>query len=429
MKPELIWSILEFAVCLADMLLLFGLAANCSDTELTLKRLLFICFAAALSFLRVRFVDIRAIAPLIGIFISCCLCRSFGIAWYKAITLALLFFVFIEMSELFVMGVFTLGFREKYDIYSQTPLFNLAGIVFSRLIFLAALLLNALKLRFDAPARYRALLMTGLLLVTLCTETLCMQTPAADMNERLVFAFVSVVMFAVVLIVIIMFNTLTLYYVGYYESRGIAGVLKANEELYSSIISGDEKLRRTVHDCKNHLFTASELLEQNKADEALQYLKSVAGGLERPYKSYLQNNIADIVITRKAELAGQKGIAFTAAGVMGNVGISRTDISSLLSNLLDNALEAAEKCENGYVSLKAKIQGEYVYISVCNSIARPPKIIDGELVTTKSDPQDHGMGIKIIKNIVARYDGEFDFNAENGKMTVYVLLKPKELTE
>ena len=39
------------------------------------------------------------------------------------------------------------------------------------------------------------------------------------------------------------------------------------------------------------------------------------------------------------------------------------------------------------------------------------------------------MGIKIIKNIVARYDGEFDFNAENATMTVYVLLKPKELTE
>ncbi|MBQ6554764.1 MAG: GHKL domain-containing protein [Firmicutes bacterium] len=429
MTAELIWNILEFTVCLADALLLFGLAKNHFNNELTLKKLLFICIAAILSSLRVRFVDIRLIAPLIGIFISCCLCRSFGIAWYKALTLSLLFFVFIEMSELFVMGIFTLVLRENYGIYSQTPLFNLAGIVLSRLIFLAALGLNALKLRYDAPARYRFLLITGLLLVTLCTETLCVHTPAADMSERLVFAVVSVIMFAVVLLIIIMYNTLTLYYVGYYENQSVAGVLKANEELYSSIIAGDEQLRRTVHDCKNHLFTASELLEQNKTDEALQYLKSVAGGLERPYKTYLQNNIADIVISRKAEAAEKKGIDFTVSGVLGNVGIDRADISSLLSNLLDNATEAAEKCENGFVRLKAKIQGEYVYISAANSISAPLKLRDGELVTTKPDPREHGMGIKIIKNIVARYDGEFDFNAENATMTVYVLLKPKELTE
>ncbi len=429
MIDNIIWSILEFAVCLADMLLLFLLAANHTDAELTLKKLFYIFIAAALGFLRARFFGIRELAPLIGIFIGCCLCRFCGMAWYKAVTVSLLFFVFTEMSELFTMGIFTLVLREKYDIYAQTPLFNLTGIIISRLIFFTAVKLNALKLRYDAPAKHRFLLMTGLLLITLCTESLCISTPAADMNERLVFAFISVVMFAAALIFIIMFNTLALYYTGYYETQSIAGVLRANEELYISLANGSEELRRTVHDYKNHIFTATELLEQDKKDEAVQYLKKIAGGLEKPYKTYLKNSIADIVITRKAEIAEKKGIEFSASGVLGEVGISRTDISSLLSNLLDNAAEAAEKCENGYVKLKAKLRGDYVYISVTNPIAAPPKIKDGEFVTDKHDAQNHGMGIKIIKNIVNRYDGEFDFSIEDGTMTVYVLLKPKELNE
>ena len=84
---------------------------------------------------------------------------------------------------------------------------------------------------------------------------------------------------------------------------------------------------------------------------------------------------------------------------------------------------------NGYVKLKAKLRGDYVYISVTNPIAAPQIIKDGEFVTDKHDAQNHGMGIKIIKNIVNRYDGEFDFSIEDGTMTVYVLLKPKELNE
>ena len=42
MIDNIIWSILEFAVCLADMLLLFLLAANHTDAELTLKKLFYI---------------------------------------------------------------------------------------------------------------------------------------------------------------------------------------------------------------------------------------------------------------------------------------------------------------------------------------------------------------------------------------------------
>ncbi len=425
----MLWIFFELAVCLFDSLLLYMLVCKYTRIHFGAETLLPLLTAAILSFIRVHYLSDRIIAPFIAIFVSWCVCMCFKLRPLGSFIVALLYFVFIEISELLVMGIFTLVLRSRYAEFAELPMFNLVGILFARLIFIGIINSGRIEMQFSAPVRYRLILTSAIFMITVCMECICLVSYNTDPETRLTFSFISIIMFAIIVLVFLLFNSLTHFYTAYYESREIANSLKANEKFYSTLAAGNEQTRLAVHDCKNHIFTAMELLRQKKIKETEEYLQSVAGTLDRPYKSYLQNSIADIVITQKAELAEKAGVKLSVTGVMGEVNIKRTDMSSLISNLLDNAIEAAAKCQGGFVQLKVKMQGDYIYISTLNSIAKMPVIVGTDFVTTKPDRENHGMGIKIIKDIVHRYNGEFDFSAENGVITIYVLLKPPLLSE
>lgn len=421
---DAVWILLETAVCLTDSLLLYMLIRKYADIRFRLRDMLPVLAAAGLSFLRVHFGMSRLISPIPALAVGWCVCMYFGLRPLGSLITAMLYFVFTEISELFIMGIFTLLLGEHYAELSYLPLFNLAGIVLSRCVFIYIINSRPIKMQMTVPPGYNMLLAAAVFMITLCMECLCITAADMDMSTRLVFTFISMVMFAIILLVLLLFNRLAHYYTGYYENREIANSLRMTEELYKAMAAGSEQERRAVHDCKNHIFTALELLKQNKVQEAEAYLQSVSGTLERPYKNWLHNNIADIVITKKAETAEALGVKLSVTGVMGEVDISSTDMSSLMSNLLDNAIEAAAGCSGGFVRLKVKMQGDYICISTVNPAAQMPRMTGGNFLTTKPDKTKHGMGIKIIKDIVKRYNGEFDLDTEDGYVKVCVLLRP-----
>ena len=79
----------------------------------------------------------------------------------------------------------------------------------------------------------------------------------------------------------------------------------------------------------------------------------------------------------------------------------------LIGNLLDNAIEECEKISDGEKEIIIKItKGRfYLNISVKNPTHCPVLKYNPDLVSTKEAKEFHGMGVKSIKNIVAKYDG------------------------
>lgn len=81
------------------------------------------------------------------------------------------------------------------------------------------------------------------------------------------------------------------------------------------------------------------------------------------------------------------------------------DMVSIISNLLDNGLEAVwdNSAEKRWISLSGSMKGKCVSIEVLNSYDRKIQIINEEIKTTKKDENNHGMGLKIIKQIAEKY--------------------------
>lgn len=86
--------------------------------------------------------------------------------------------------------------------------------------------------------------------------------------------------------------------------------------------------------------------------------------------------------------------------------MSDFDLNMLLSNLMDNALEAIEKTEERVLTVRIKYIKRILYISVYNSYDGNVKKDGDRLQTTKVKKEEHGIGMTSIQSIVDKYQGE-----------------------
>lgn len=92
---------------------------------------------------------------------------------------------------------------------------------------------------------------------------------------------------------------------------------------------------------------------------------------------------------------------------LSEITISDEDIVVLLSNLLNNAIEACEKSIEKMIKLKFVIENHQMILSIKNTISDMPVSIDGEFVSTKEDGEEsHGIGMKNIVEVIEKYNGK-----------------------
>lgn len=105
--------------------------------------------------------------------------------------------------------------------------------------------------------------------------------------------------------------------------------------------------------------------------------------------------------------------------------INDVDISILLSNLLDNAIEGCDLSDPN-ISLDMERKGTFIYIAVKNKIASSVLKDNPELKTIKKDKREHGFGIKSIKSIAEKYNGNVEFNEKNGYFVAQVWINSEK---
>ena len=177
------------------------------------------------------------------------------------------------------------------------------------------------------------------------------------------------------------------------------------------------------HDMKNLLLLIRLKLKEGRVEEAEQYLEDELDvKLAKINLISTGNRMADAVINRRVEQARMRNISMQ---VMIECTLDKTDemdIAILMSNLLDNAIEAAVLCDNPFVNMKITRKETYLHIMISNSCKSEPDKEAGKLLTTKKDKTLHGYGISNVKDIVERDNGFYNYELEKGKFTTDILL-------
>ncbi len=181
----------------------------------------------------------------------------------------------------------------------------------------------------------------------------------------------------------------------------------------------DEQLRRMRHDIKNQLDVVKSLINENDFSNELanNYLEQYSDRfmkLERLIDT--DNAIVNAVVNSKLVECSKENIRINTTIQNRLKRIDDIDMCSLMGNLLDNAIEAQEKVaeDKRYIEVNMLNDDDVLYISVKNAITVSVLENNKDLSTIKADKKSHGLGTKIIKDIVEKYNGSIDYYEEEG---------------
>lgn len=194
---------------------------------------------------------------------------------------------------------------------------------------------------------------------------------------------------------------------------------------YEEVENMYQDMRGWRHDFKNHLQILKGITLEGNMEDVIKYLDQLDISLSKiEPKIKTGNKMTDAILNSKISLAKSNHINITAdAHVPVALTISSTDLSIIIGNLLDNAIEANLKIkkEDRFIRIYMDMKNTQLYISITNGAEPVKKKKFGErFLSTKGE--SHGLGLVRIDDVVERNGGYINRNSEENAFTTEVLL-------
>ena len=184
-------------------------------------------------------------------------------------------------------------------------------------------------------------------------------------------------------------------------------------------------IRKFRHDYKNHMHCLKSLLGSHKVDDALKYLDSISSNPTMNKISFKSGNtIADAILNDKAAIAAQEDLRLNFSGVISDK-VSAFDICTILSNALDNSLEACRRLkstEERYIDVNCVLKNDMQMICISN----PSDTDNPDLKTSKENKNEHGFGLYNIRKTVDALDGTVNISQTSPVFVLDVMFKIKK---
>lgn len=191
---------------------------------------------------------------------------------------------------------------------------------------------------------------------------------------------------------------------------------------YEKLEKMDSEMRRFRHDYVNHMQSLLSLIKMEEYAEAEDYIVRLQNTKHKAEALFTTGNkLADAILTDKSETL-KENIRIDYQGVI-PASIPNMDLCVILSNSLDNAIEACSECDFPCViSVIAAVKQGYFVMTVKNPTVNPNSFKDIP-PTTKSDKNSHGIGLMNIKDTALKNDGSLSVRCENHLFELSVTLK------
>ena len=242
-------------------------------------------------------------------------------------------------------------------------------------------------------------------------------------NNIINFSAVLIVPIFMVLIIYLLLNCISKQY---FENISLLMEKQVEQQVehYKKINKLTDDLREFRHDYKNHMICLQSLLNNKQYDEALSYVKSITNQeILDSNKFFSGNQIADAILTDKNELAQKNNCKIIFDGSVSDE-ISVSNLCTILSNALDNSIEACSKIdsdETQIIDVKC-VASELIQII---RISNPNLDNNAVTETSKADRKNHGFGLSNIRRTVERMDGQMIISSQYPTFVLEIEFKVK----
>lgn len=213
------------------------------------------------------------------------------------------------------------------------------------------------------------------------------------------------------------------------ENRILEWEAKNKLKLYETLSESVQKQRMLSHEFHNQINIIQGLCECDRVDELKKYLVDINGTYFCKINRFETHNvIINTILDEKYYDAVDNDILFVCRiGDMSNLIVSDQDIALLLSNLLNNAIEACQKCdEKRIIKIKMLNDGTKLILSIKNTYSGIVYGKEEQLLSTKNDHKEsHGYGVKNVIKIIKKYDGEYVINTTGKEFYISISIPQK----
>ncbi|WP_070000458.1 sensor histidine kinase [Cellulosilyticum sp. I15G10I2] len=170
------------------------------------------------------------------------------------------------------------------------------------------------------------------------------------------------------------------------------------------------------HDMRHHFALLQGLASKEQIEEIKKYLRTAQSDMDTitPMR-FCENETVNLILSSFAVKAHQSGILLTVeARLPDALPFSDTELCSLLSNALENAIQASENIADSkerYIKLRVYAKNNKLCIDIRNSYHTEPIFHEGLPVSKK---QGHGFGTKSMAHIVEKHGGVYQFSIKDG---------------
>ena len=203
------------------------------------------------------------------------------------------------------------------------------------------------------------------------------------------------------------------------QNRELQSFMYMQKQQYDYQLQQSVAMRRFKHDLVNHIGVLRELVNQKKTEAAKEYIDTIWDVQDEfDLKIHTGDSFLDVIMNYYSYLAVKENIGFVVSGrLTGEMHLEMFDLTTLMGNILQNAIEAAVKAVNPKIRVELIEHKKEFFIVVSNSVAEVIDTKKGFFMTSKKDKANHGFGLKNIAAAVEKYHGEYytESVVENGE--------------
>lgn len=346
---------------------------------------------------------------------------NYSAAIHKRIITIFLIYTILFVIELIVSVAFGVVIipLTKYKNYDAVTAVIITRTITMIITYLLNRYVRPVNQAIKIPTIYYCAIIT-ILCGTLYLFIITLQNDVITMNAILIRGFVLIVVnVTMVLIDEKIYKSIVLE-----NEKNILELQNNAQESQINIINQSmETVRIIKHDMKNHVLMIKSLYENEKNKEAEDYICRTLHEIDNNSLSNSRNFIIDSIINFKLNTIKDKNVDIKLDVCVPQViNISANDITSILGNLLDNAISALMKVEYRMLDLQISCKMGNLIILIDNSYDGNLVYENGKLKTTKIFKNDHGIGISSIEKILDKYGGEINIEHTNDMFSVAVVI-------
>lgn len=240
--------------------------------------------------------------------------------------------------------------------------------------------------------------------------------------SKLCIVIVSSILLSLNMLLFIFYSSMLDRFVYEQDNLNLKQQMSLYEQQIRANIQSNTKIRAIQHDMKHHIREINNLAQNGRVEDILKYTEDLNGDVYVSDCTYNTGNVAlDGILNYYTEIFNKNSIySELNVTIPENMGVNAYDLNIVLGNLLDNALENTLSSKDPRIRMRVKYSQGILYITTKNTYDGHVKKAEGDILSGKNG--EHGYGLKNIRRIVEKYDGEVKIDYDDEKFEVSIAM-------